>query len=85
MQKPFDIFWFGDSGPRWIEAVETLDIAKARIETFPHRESGSYQVLDQRTGKHFLFAPVSVDAETASDHAPYGTPAHASTGKDCEI
>jgi hypothetical protein len=65
MEKPFDIFWFGYGGPRWIEAVATLDIAKARIETFPHRESRSYGVLDQRTGMHLSFAPVTMEAETA--------------------
>jgi hypothetical protein len=25
MKKPFDLFWFGDSGPNWIETVETLE------------------------------------------------------------
>jgi hypothetical protein len=32
MKKPFDIFWYGESGPTWIEAVETLETAKTRIE-----------------------------------------------------
>jgi hypothetical protein len=32
MKKCFDIVWFGDNGPTWIEAVETLETAKARIE-----------------------------------------------------
>jgi hypothetical protein len=31
MKKPFDIFWFGESGPNWIEAVETLETAEAHI------------------------------------------------------
>jgi hypothetical protein len=28
----FDIFWFDEDGPTWIEAVDTLEIAKAHIE-----------------------------------------------------
>ena len=56
MEKPFDIFWFGDSGPTWIDAVTTLEKAKVRIETLPQPNSGSYGVLDQRTGRHISLA-----------------------------
>ena len=28
MKERFDIFWFGENGPNWIEAVETLETAK---------------------------------------------------------
>jgi hypothetical protein len=56
MKKPFDIFWFGDNGPNWIETVETLEIAKARIENLPQANSGSYAVLKQRTGNRISFA-----------------------------
>jgi hypothetical protein len=56
MKKPFDIFWFGDHGPNWIETVETLDIAKAYIEKLPQGNSGSYAALDQRTGNRISFA-----------------------------
>jgi hypothetical protein len=56
MKKPFDIFWFGESGPNWIEAVDTLEAAKARIDCLPEAESGSYAVLDQRTGNRLSFA-----------------------------
>jgi hypothetical protein len=56
MKKPFDIFWFGDSGPTWIAAVDTLEVAKAHIKTLPQGESGSYAVRDQRTGNRLSFA-----------------------------
>ena len=56
MQKPFDIFWFGDNGPTWIEAVETLEAAQAHLERLPQVNSGSYAVLDQRTGNRVTFA-----------------------------
>jgi hypothetical protein len=56
MKQPFDIFWHGESGPTWIEAVDTLEIAKERIEKLPQSNSGSYSVLDQRTGGRLSFA-----------------------------
>ncbi len=56
MRKAFDIFWFGENGPNWIEAVETLESAKAHIEKLPQANSGSYAVLDQRTGNRISFA-----------------------------
>jgi hypothetical protein len=56
MKKPFDIFWFGESGPTWIDAVDTLETAKERIEHLPQNNSGSYAVLDQRTGNRLSFA-----------------------------
>jgi hypothetical protein len=57
MEKPFDIFWFGEGGPTWIDAVATLESAKARIERLPQPNSGAYAVLDQRTGRRISFAP----------------------------
>jgi hypothetical protein len=65
MKKPFDIFWFGESGPNWIEAVDTLEVAQARmkklpqarIEKLPQGQSGSYAVLDKRAGNRLSFAP----------------------------
>jgi hypothetical protein len=56
MKKQFDIFWFGDNGPNWIAAVDTLEVAKAHIEKLPQADSGSYAVLDQRTGNRLSFA-----------------------------
>jgi hypothetical protein len=33
MDKPFDILWFGEGGPIWIDSAATLESAEARIET----------------------------------------------------
>jgi hypothetical protein len=49
MKKRFDIFWFGENGPTWIKAVETLETAKDQIEKLPQNDSGSYAVIDHRT------------------------------------
>jgi len=56
MPKRFDIFWFGENGPNWIDAVETLETAKDRIEKLPQNDSGSYAVVDYRTGNRLSFA-----------------------------
>lgn len=56
MKQPFDIFWFGENGPNWIAAVETLEAAQAQISNLPQGTSGSYAVLDQRTGNRISFA-----------------------------
>ena len=56
MTKRFDIFWFGENGPNWINAVETLETAKDQIEKLPQNDSGSYAVVNQRTGNRISFA-----------------------------
>jgi len=56
MTKRFDIFWFGENGPNWINTVETLETAKDQIEKLPQNDSGSYAVVDQRTGNRISFA-----------------------------
>ena len=54
MQR-FDIFWFGNKDVRWVEAVDTLEIAKAHIKQLPQSSSGSYGVMDLRNGKRISF------------------------------
>jgi hypothetical protein len=56
MMKRFDIFWFGENGPNGIESGETLQTAKEQIEKLPQNDSGSYAVVDQRTGNRLSFA-----------------------------
>jgi hypothetical protein len=56
MNKPFDIFWFGENGPNWIEAVDTLETARSHIDQLPQGSAGSYAVVDQRTGTRLSFA-----------------------------
>jgi hypothetical protein len=54
MQR-FDIFWFGNKDVMWLEAVDTLEIAKAHIKQLPPSSSGSYGVMDLRNGKRISF------------------------------
>jgi len=56
MMKRFNIFWFGENGPNWVEAVETLQTAKEQIEILPQNGSGSYAVVDHRMGNRLSFA-----------------------------
>ena len=56
MTKRFDIFWFGENGPNWIDSVETLETAKDQMEKLPQNDSGSYAVVDHRTGNRLSFA-----------------------------
>jgi hypothetical protein len=51
MEHPFDISWFGEGGPVWIDSAATLESAMARIETLSQRNSGAYGVFDQRTAR----------------------------------
>ncbi|MDP9147977.1 MAG: hypothetical protein M3N22_09970 [Acidobacteriota bacterium] len=70
MEKPFDIFWFGDSGPSWVDAVSTLESARAYIEKLrPQNGPGGYGVFDQRTGKRITFAPKVAVAKVGAKSA----------------
>ena len=52
MFKRFDIFLFGEMGPTWVEAVETFEDAKSRIDILLEKaHSGEYAVIDLNTGK----------------------------------
>jgi hypothetical protein len=53
MKKPVDIFWFGESGPVWVEAAPTMERAKACINASPLKTSGGYAVVDHRTSMSF--------------------------------
>ena len=53
--KRFDIFWVGEKGAIWVEAVDTLEIAKVRIEQLRQSRSGSYEVMDSQTGNRISF------------------------------
>jgi hypothetical protein len=57
MKKPVDIFWFGESGPVWVEAAPTMEGAKACVDALPLKIWGGYALLDQRTGKRVSFEP----------------------------
>jgi hypothetical protein len=55
MKKSVDIFWFGESGPVWVEAASTIERAKACINASPLKTSGGYAVVDRRTGNSMSF------------------------------
>jgi hypothetical protein len=57
MKNPVDIFWFGESGPVWVEAAQTMEHAKACLDALPLKTSGGYAVVDQRTGNRMSFEP----------------------------
>jgi hypothetical protein len=53
--KRFDIFWLGEKGAIWVGAVDTLEIAKVRIQQLLQSRSGSYVVMDSHTGNQISF------------------------------
>jgi hypothetical protein len=57
MKKPVDIFWFGESGPVWVEAAPTMERAKACVDALPLKSSGGYAAVDHRTGSSMSFEP----------------------------
>ncbi|HWZ24510.1 MAG TPA: hypothetical protein VN037_04460 [Verrucomicrobiae bacterium] len=61
MKKSVDIFWFGESGPVWVEAVRTMERAKACVDALPLKAAGGYVVVDQRTGNSMSFEPNLTD------------------------
>ena len=61
MKKSVDIFWFGESGPVWVEAAQTMERAKACINASPLKTSGGYAVVDHRTGNSMSFEPNLMD------------------------
>jgi hypothetical protein len=63
-QSPLDIFRVERHGVLWVESAPTLEDAKARIQQLADRESGSYLVLNQRTGDKFVFNPGCTSAES---------------------
>jgi hypothetical protein len=57
MKKSVDIFWFGESGPVWVETAQSIERAKACIDALPLKTSGGYAVVDHRTGTRMSFEP----------------------------
>src|ERR1700675_4249626 len=57
MKNPDDIFWFGESGPVWVEAAQTMERAKACVDALPLKTSGGYVLVDHRTGNSMSFEP----------------------------
>jgi hypothetical protein len=66
MKKSVDIFWFGESGPVWVEAAPTMERAKACINASPLKTSGGYAVVDHRTGNSMSFEPNLMDGRRSA-------------------
>jgi hypothetical protein len=47
---PYDIFEILNNGVRWIEAVDTLDTARARVAELKETKPAEYLIVNQRTG-----------------------------------
>lgn len=69
VDRRFDIFWFGEGGATWVDAVSTLENAKARIANLPKKKDpGAYAVMDLRTGNRISFAPSAVPPQPTDTH-----------------
>jgi hypothetical protein len=66
MKKPVDIFWFGESGPVWVEAAPTMERAKACVDALPLKTSGGYAAVDHRTGTSMSFEPNLMDGRRSA-------------------
>jgi len=55
MVPPFDILRvLKDGAPLWMEAVQTLEEAKARVQQLAATEPGTYVIFSQKTGNKIL-------------------------------
>jgi hypothetical protein len=83
MSATYDIFMaFADGGPIWIEAVQGLENAKARLMLLHEAHSGDYFVYDPTSSKIVATAAQSEqEQETSrgSDHLPSAAPASLQT------
>jgi len=55
MVPPFNILRVRkDGAPLWMEAVQTLEEAKARVQQLAATEPGPYVIFSQKTGNKIL-------------------------------
>jgi hypothetical protein len=67
MIYPFDIFQTETGGSvRWLEAAETLEAAKARVQELALQSPGEYMILCQKTGNKLVIDPDAVDLAPGS-------------------
>ena len=57
MVPPFDIFKVVDGHFLWVEAVPTLDAAKARVTDLMAIRPTQYLIFSQKTGHKILLKP----------------------------
>ncbi len=46
-----------DGAPLWMEAAQTLEEAKARVQQLAATQPGSYAIFSQKTGNKILITP----------------------------
>jgi hypothetical protein len=58
MVPPFDILRvLKDGAPLWMEAAQTLDQAKARVQQLAATQPGPYVICSQKTGNKIVITP----------------------------
>src|SRR5216684_5321437 len=57
MIPQFDIFKVESDGPRWMEAAENVERAKARVKILATSSPGEYVIADQETGEKISIPP----------------------------
>lgn len=68
MVPPFDILRvLKDGAPLWMEAAQTLEEARARVQQLAVTQPGSYVIFSQKTGKKILITP---EDEASLQHKP---------------
>jgi hypothetical protein len=65
--KPYDILRMDELGtPIWIEAVASLEIAKARVSELAQRSPSEYVIFHSASSKIVAKIPVNQDAIAAT-------------------
>src|SRR5216684_8439519 len=57
MIPQFDIFKVESDGPRWMEAAENVERAKARVKILATSSPGEYVIANQETGEKISIPP----------------------------
>jgi len=71
MTLPFDIFQSETSGSvRWLEAVATLEEAKARVQELAVRSPCEFLIFSQKTGMKLSIKVDGVRLGKAADRKP---------------
>jgi hypothetical protein len=74
MTPKLDIFRVETGGVRWVEAVATLEGARARVQELAARSPGEYFLLDQETGNKLVIKVDGTDRgpEAGQKEIPHG-------------
>ena len=65
MIPPFDILRLDETGqPRWMEVVDSLDRAKARVENYMQYYPAEYVIFSHRTGNKISIKPEKARSAT---------------------